>query len=312
MFLDAKHFTDIGRENVNFAYDKGHKKYKFSYRSNMKEIIPMHLHKDITKTGIYLKVVTSENLGHHPIEYAHRDDYYILGLVTRGTVCIDIDFEELTISEGEIGLIRPGQIHSFLNCENFEGLMLLIDRSIVNDSYKLIFEETAFSCRAIKMPDIEFGELSVLYRMIYNMYVRDGDLYVIRNLVSAFVGIVARSFKRVNSLQNSYSSRHAEIVLQLNSLLQTYITESHSPSYYADKLNLSPVYLNEVVKRVTGWSVSNYIRNEVILLAKRLLYHTNLTVREIASSLGFEDNAYFTRLFTKATGRSPLQFRTKP
>lgn len=144
------------------------------------------------------------------------------------------------------------------------------------------------------------------------MSARCGDLSVIKNLVSAFVGISAGCFKRINSLQNSYGSRHAGIVLQLNSMLQTYITESHSPSYYADKLNLSPVYLNEVVKRVTGWSVSNYIRNEIVLRAKRLLYHTNLTAKEIASSLGFEDNAYFTRLFTKATGKSPLQFRARP
>lgn len=278
----------------------------------MKEAIPLHRHKDMTETGIYLKIVTPENLGNHPIEYAHRDDYYILGLITRGTVCVDIDFEMLTVSEGEIGLIRPGQIHRFLNCENFEGLMLLIERSIVSDQYKLIFEETAFSCKAIELPNIEFGELNVLYQLIFDMAARDGDLSVIRNLVSAFVGIVAGCFKRVNSLQNTYNSRHAEIVLQLNSLLQTYITENHSPSYYADKLNLSSVYLNEVVKRVTGWSVSNYIRNEIILRAKRLLYHTNLTVKEIASSLGFDDNAYFTRLFTKATGKSPLQFRAKP
>lgn len=278
----------------------------------MNEAIPMHRHKDMAETGIYLKIVTSENLEIHPIEYAHRDDFYILGLITRGAVCIDIDFEMLTVSEGEIGLIRPGQIHRFLNCENFEGLMLFIERSIVSDQYKLIFEETSFSCKAIKASNIEFGELRVLYQLIYELTLRDGDLSVIRNLVSAFVGIAAGCFKRVSSLQSSYNSRHAEIVLQLNSLLQTYITESHSPSYYADKLNLSPVYLNEIVKRVTGWSVSNYIRNEIILQAKRLLYHTNLTVKEIASSLGFEDNAYFSRLFTKATGKSPLQFRTKP
>lgn len=278
----------------------------------MKDTIPMHRHQDVTDTGIYLKIVTSENPWSHPIEYAHRDDYYILGLITLGSVCIDIDFERLTLSAGEIGLIRPGQIHRFLNWENFEGLMLAIERSILSDLHKQIFEETSLTCKAMGMPDIEFDELKILYRLIYDLADRKGDLSVIRNLVSAFVGMVAGCFKKVNSLQNPYCRRHTEIVLQLNSLMQTHITESHSPSYYADKLNLSPVYLNEVVKRVTGWSVSNYIRNEIILRAKRMLYHTNLTVKEIASSLGFDDNAYFTRLFTKATGKSPLQFRAKP
>ena len=278
----------------------------------MKESIPMHLHRDITEAGIYQKIVTSENLVPHPIEYVHRDDYFILGLIVRGTVCIDIDFERQTISEGEIGLIRPGQIHRVVGGDDFEGWMFMIESGVVSDRYKLIFEKTSLSGNTLWLPNKEINELKTLYHLIYNLGEREEDMFIMRNLASAFVGIVAGYFKRVNSRQNSYNSRHAEIVLQLNSLLQTDITESHSPSYYADKLNLSPVYLNEVVKIVTGWSVSNYIRNEVILRAKRLLYHTNLTVKEIASSLGFEDNAYFTRLFTKATGKSPLQFRVKP
>ena len=278
----------------------------------MKESIPMHLHRDITEAGIYQKIVTSENLVPHPIEYVHRDDYFILGLIVRGTVCIDIDFERQTISEGEIGLIRPGQVHRFVGGDDFEGWMFMIESGVVSDRYKLIFEKTSLSGNTLWLPNKEINELKTLYHLIYNLGEREEDMFIMRNLASAVVGIDAGYFKRVNSRQNSYNSRHAEIVLQLNSLLQTDITESHSPSYYADKLNLSPVYLNEVVKIVTGWSVSNYIRNEVILRAKRLLYHTNLTVKEIASSLGFEDNAYFTRLFTKATGKSPLQFRVKP
>lgn len=272
----------------------------------------MHHHKDLAENGINLKIVTPEDVANHPIEYIHRDDYYIFGLMVRGTMIFDIDFEQQAVGVGTIGLIRPGQIHRFLGGEDFEGWMLMVESGMVCDRYKLIFEETSFSRKTLWLPNQGLDELKTLYQLIYNLLTKGEDMSIMRDLVSAFVGIAARCIKRANNMQNVYNCRHTEIVLQLNSLLQTYITESHSPSYYADRLNLSPVYLNEVVKRVTGWSVSNYIRNEVILRAKRLLYHTNLTVKEIASSLGFEDNAYFTRIFTKATGKSPLQFRTKP
>ncbi len=278
----------------------------------MKKTIPMHHHKDLAENGINLKTVTPEDVVNHPIEYIHQDDFYIFGLMVRGTIIIDIDFEQQAVAVGSIGFIRPGQVHSFLGGEDFEGWMLMVESGMVCDRYKLIFEETSFSGKTLWLPDQGLNELKTLYQLIYDMWTKKEDISIIRNLVSAFIGIAAGCFKRENNMQNSYIRRHVEIVLQLNSLLQTEISESHSPSYYADKLNLSPVYLNEVVKRVTGWSVSNYIRNEVILRAKRLLYHTNLTVKEIASSLGFEDNAYFTRFFTKATGKSPLQFRTKP
>lgn len=272
----------------------------------------MHLHKDLVENGIYFKIVTPEDVANHPVEYIHRDDYYMFGLMVRGWMTFDIDFESQSADAGGIGLIMPGQVHRFLGGDDFEGWMVMVEDSIVKTQYKRIFEEASFSGRALWLQNQELGQLKTLYQLIYNLLTKEEDISIIRDLVSAFIGIAAACFKRANNMQNSYNSRHAEIVLQLNSLLQTYITESHSPSYYADRLNLSPVYLNEVVKRVTGWSVSNYIRNEVILRAKRLLYHTNLTVKEIASSLGFEDNAYFTRLFTKATGKSPLQFRTKP
>jgi AraC-like DNA-binding protein len=81
------------------------------------------------------------------------------------------------------------------------------------------------------------------------------------------------------------------------------------PSEYASELNLSPAYLNEAVKKMTELSVSDCIRNEIVLQAKRLLFYTHQSVKEIACSLGYDDYSYFTRLFTKSAGVSPTQFR---
>lgn len=83
------------------------------------------------------------------------------------------------------------------------------------------------------------------------------------------------------------------------------------PSQYAAELNISPVYLYEVIKLTTGQSVGDYIRNEIVIQAKRLLFYTNMSVKEIALDLGYEDWAYFTRMFTKTSQCSPTQFRKK-
>ena len=58
-----------------------------------------------------------------------------------------------------------------------------------------------------------------------------------------------------------------------------------------------------------GMSATSFIKNETILRAKRLLAHTDLTVKEIADSLGIDDHAYFSRLFAQTTGISPTAFR---
>jgi len=65
------------------------------------------------------------------------------------------------------------------------------------------------------------------------------------------------------------------------------------------------------VKSVTGQPVSWHIQQRVILEAKRLLYHSGRSLKEIAATLGYDDYPYFSRLFTKVAGMSPLTFRHK-
>jgi AraC family transcriptional activator of pobA len=81
---------------------------------------------------------------------------------------------------------------------------------------------------------------------------------------------------------------------------------------YAQSLNISTPYLNECVKNTTGFSVSHHIQERIILEAKRLLYHSNKSVKEIATELGYDDYPYFSRLFSQSYGNdSALAFRNK-
>lgn len=277
----------------------------------MNEPIPLHRHGDISDSAIHLKVVTGDDMSHHPVEYAHRDDYYIFGIITHGSLNCDIDFKTYTISSGHIQFIRPGQVHRFISGTDFEGLMLMVESGLVSDTYKLIFEEASINGMSVEINDSEIAEFKSLFTIIRKHIDNTCDTLIIRNLTSAYVGLFAGCFRRLCSERSCYSNRQMELVLHLNSLVHTHIAESHTPKFYADKLHISPIYLNEVVKNVTGWNVSTYIRDEIVLRAKRLLYHTDMPVKEIASTLGFDDHAYFTRLFTKATGKSPAKFRLK-
>ena len=74
-------------------------------------------------------------------------------------------------------------------------------------------------------------------------------------------------------------------------------------------MNISEVYLNEAVKGTTGLSAGAYIRSIVIMQAKRQFAYTSLSAKEIAYSLGYEDYAYFSKLFTRCTGKSPSEYR---
>jgi AraC family transcriptional activator of pobA len=80
-------------------------------------------------------------------------------------------------------------------------------------------------------------------------------------------------------------------------------------AYLAEKLNVSPGYLSEMLKVLTGQSTQQHIHDKLIEKAKEQLSTTDLSISEIAYALGFEHLQSFSKLFKTKTNVSPLQFR---
>jgi len=79
--------------------------------------------------------------------------------------------------------------------------------------------------------------------------------------------------------------------------------------FLAEQLNISPNYLSDMLRSLTGQSTQHYIHNKLIQKAKEKLSTTNLTVSEIAYELGFEHSQSFSKLFKTKTDLSPMEFR---
>ncbi len=79
--------------------------------------------------------------------------------------------------------------------------------------------------------------------------------------------------------------------------------------YFADQLRVSPAYLSDMLRTLTGQSAQQHIHRALIEKAKRLLLTTSLTINETAFRLGFEYPQYFSRLFKSKTGQTPAAFR---
>lgn len=94
-------------------------------------------------------------------------------------------------------------------------------------------------------------------------------------------------------------------------LINRYYTHHHDVAFYAAKLNISPNYLNIITKRILGISAKEQINIQLGLVVKMLLDTTDLTVKEIAQRLHYDDPSYLCRIFRKQTGLSPLQYRNK-
>ena len=240
--------------------------------------IPLHKAVQQSDFGIFAKEVSPFS-PNRLINYTHRDSYYIFGIVESGTCRIGIDFKDCDLSAGSVICTQPHQVHRIVDKGDAKSFLLFIDGVFID------------------APTI--GERE-----------NDESKTVLQNLACTVVGIIADAARKVIG-QESKNRRYIEITLAFKELLSENEQINRNVSHYAESLHISPVYLNEVVKNVTGVSVSRYIQNELILHAKRMLVYTSLTVREISIHLGIDDYAYFTRLFTKAVGISPTLYRKK-
>lgn len=92
-------------------------------------------------------------------------------------------------------------------------------------------------------------------------------------------------------------------------LIEAHYQEHARVAFYARRLGITAAHLNALCRAAVGKSALGLVHERVLLEAKRNLVYTSMTIGQVADAAGFKDPAYFTRFFTRATGRSPRAFR---
>jgi AraC family transcriptional regulator, transcriptional activator of pobA len=133
----------------------------------------------------------------------------------------------------------------------------------------------------------------------------------VKSLLNAFIILIAAVFSEFEKGVLEQTSGSKLIALQFKKLLREKSLVLRKSSHYADRLNLSTAYLNKILKGETGHPGNYWTQQEVMLEAKGLLFHTELTTKEVAVNLDFADPPYFTRLFKMVNGITPERFREK-
>jgi len=95
----------------------------------------------------------------------------------------------------------------------------------------------------------------------------------------------------------------------LRELIEQHYTKLHTPAEYAKRLHVTAKTLGQIVRENLGTTLTDLVRSRILIHAKWQLLHTRKTVKEIAREVGFSDELYFSRLFKKTTGLSPIYFR---
>ncbi|WP_042722984.1 helix-turn-helix domain-containing protein, partial [Flavobacterium sp. B17] len=118
-----------------------------------------------------------------------------------------------------------------------------------------------------------------------------------------------RIWKEKYRLSKDESRQDVHFLRKFSKLVEENYKTHHTVADYAEMLFITPKSLSKKIGLLSKETPNDIIKNRIILESKRLLAHTNMTVKEIAYSLNYEDDAYFVRFFTKNTGISPMSFR---
>lgn len=112
------------------------------------------------------------------------------------------------------------------------------------------------------------------------------------------------------------SNVNHDVITKFESFLEEWykndsMRQSGLPSvkYFADKVFLSPNYFGDLVKKETGMTAQEHIQMKMLNVAKDFIVNTKLSISQIAFELGFQYSQHFNRVFKKATGYTPLEYR---
>ncbi len=233
--------------------------------------------------------------------------------LTQGKALLSIGEESCFFKAEECATIPAGQtfaVRYFDNCTGFMGGFSPDFMQV--DSYgKNIMSGYAFLRK--------WGAHKVLFDREHAQYVNtiferlhaESSEGKNSNIIRAYLATLLTEIQETARLQDSENELYTE-----NNICNKFIEDVfEKPDYsvsldeYAHRLNISKNYLHKTVKRFTDKTPLNWITEAVILESKIMLSYTELTISEISSQVGIEDPSYFSRLFKKQSGMSPLQYR---
>jgi AraC family transcriptional activator of pobA len=168
----------------------------------------------------------------------------------------------------------------------------------------------------LHLSDEERATILSLFKMIeaeLNSRIDDFSQHVVVAQVELLLNYANRFYRRQFITRKAANN---DLLQKLETLLDDYFNNETSLSkgiptvgYLAEQLNMTPSYLSDMLRSLTGQSAQQHIHDKLIEKAKEKLSTTRLSVSEVAYALGFEHSQSFSKLFKTKTHQSPLEFR---
>ena len=249
-----------------------------------------------------------------------NESHIIIMLVEEGLCRAHFNDEEHIMEKGDIVFCAPG---NFIK----EGMVSIDFRSrffiLSSDGSEEVMRGTHFSLshhlskmkiEILHLNDEEIKVVQNFYNLIasYKNFPKDEILeHIINRIIQSFAYSIASFFLHRGAEYKKPSGTAAEIIFhKFVKMLKKY-PDGRSVQFYAEKLNITPKYLNTICKQISGSTSSQLINTEIVNLAMLMLKNNELSIKEISSTLGFVNQSHFGSFMRRETGSSPLSIRKK-
>lgn len=250
----------------------------------------------------------------------HRHEHFELFWLRGPAVHIN-DFERypLPADRPSFILVSPGQMHCWRGTAAIKGTMISFTEGFFDGrepppsalpNYGFV-HRTAYA-PVLAADDRLIAEAEPLIARCEQEFAAREDRWteVIRSSLHILLASAQRAWQRAAPVP--VAAQGSRLLLQrFQAAIEARFRTQSSVAAYARDLGISAGHLTDVVHTLTGGTAGELIRARILLEARRLLFHSDLSVSEIAYQLGFEDPSYFAKTFRKATGHAPAAFRAQ-
>jgi AraC family transcriptional regulator, transcriptional activator of pobA len=249
----------------------------------------------------------------------HRHDFYTVLLVKKACGSHFIDYEEFKMEPQTIFFVSPEQVHQVVvTGDEPSGDIIMFSDEFLSRNYiseAFISNLGMFSCGTttppIRLSETSCEKICQLSNEIKKAF--EGDHPFKFDLIAANLKLllIECNLYAVPSLDVNPQSMQSgrPLVKTFRELLNKHVYDWHKVNEYAEAMNISPDYLNNVIKSNIGKTAKEMIADRIILEAKRLGLHTQLSTKEIAYQLGYDDPSHFSKFFKNVSGQSFTDFR---
>lgn len=274
----------------------------------------------ITDHSIIKNFIVSDNLiEKQTISLEHPtfiEKGIVFALCIKGRLRLKIDLREFEITKNTLITVGPGSICEVT--EKSEDLLIEFLFFSIEFTYGLnipkdidVLEKIGKS-PCLNLTDEQFENLLDFHSFIVKQYKRISHRYretLVKNLLASFLTETFSIYSESEKNHIAVTGRREEIFHQFGKLLLQHIKEERTVQFYADKMCLSPKYLSQLIKEISGKPIMEWINEITIVIIKAALKTTTNSILQISEELNFPNPSFFGRYFKKHTGMTPLQYR---